>query len=241
MPAAVEVTALSYGYEGGHAPVLVDLTFSVASGSRCLLVGANGAGKSTLLRILAGQHLLPRDAVRVLGRAAFHDTSLVNDVTYLGVEFPFDADVRVADLIEKHPHFPGELIETLGVEPSWHMHRLSDGQRRRVQILLGLSRQPQLLLLDEVTADLDVLARFELLQLLRRQSEQSSLTVVYATHIFDGLEDWATHLIYLRHGQLDLCRSLDDIEELRDLRRDRASNPLHRLVVRWLARDRAGR
>ena len=121
------------------------------------------------------------------------------------------------------------------------MHRLSDGQRRRVQILLGLSRQPQLLLLHEVTADLDVRARFELLQLLRRQSEQSSLTVVYATHIFDGLEDWATHLIYLRHGQLDLCRSLDDIEELRDLRRDRASNPLHRLVVRWLARDRAGR
>ena len=69
-----------------------------------------------------------------------------------------------------------------------------------------------------------MLARFELLQLLRRQSERGALTVIYATHIFDGLEDWATHLIYLRSGHLDACSALDDIDELHHLRQDRASH-----------------
>ena len=73
MEPAIEVNALTYRYEATDAPVLTDVTFEVAAGSRCLLVGANGAGKSTLLRILAGQHLLAPETVKVLERAAFHD------------------------------------------------------------------------------------------------------------------------------------------------------------------------
>jgi CCR4-NOT complex subunit CAF16 len=234
--AAVEVAALSYRY--GTAPVLSDISLQVATGSRCLLVGANGAGKSTLLRILAGQHLLPRAVVQVLGRPAFHDTSLVNDITYLGVEFPFDADVVVADLLMRFQPYPERLVEVLGIDPRWHMHRLSDGQRRRVQIVMGLARRPQVLLLDEVTSDLDVLARHELLELLRQQSVAQGLTVIYATHIFDGLDNWATDLIYLSQGRLALAAPLEEIPELVSLRAAGADNPLHRLVVGWL-RDEA--
>ena len=75
------------------------------------------------------------------------------------------------------------------------MHQVSDGQRRRVQIFLGLIRPFKVLLLDEVTVSLDVVVRQDLLRWLKRESETRKATVLYATHIFDGLDDWPTHLL----------------------------------------------
>lgn len=69
---AVVVTALTYAYPG-YQPIINDFTLDLPQGSRCLLIGANGAGKTTLLQILAGKHMVGQDAVRVLGRPAFHD------------------------------------------------------------------------------------------------------------------------------------------------------------------------
>ena len=72
------------------------------------------------------------------------------------------------------------------------MHRVSDGQRRRVQLLLGLVRPFDILLLDEVTTCLDVIVRQDSMRWLQKETETRGATVVYATHIFDGLDDWPT-------------------------------------------------
>ena len=69
---AIEVNSLTYAYPG-YRPIISDFTLKLPPGSRCLLIGANGAGKTTLLQILAGKHMVDPDAVRVLGRPAFHD------------------------------------------------------------------------------------------------------------------------------------------------------------------------
>lgn len=69
---AVRVQNLTYAYPG-HLPVIENLSLILPAGSRCLLIGANGAGKSSLLQILAGKHLVEQEAVRILGRSAFHD------------------------------------------------------------------------------------------------------------------------------------------------------------------------
>ena len=88
-----------------------------------------------------------------------------------------------------------ELITVLDVDVNWRMHMLSDGQRRRVQIVMGLMPAWTVLLLDEVTVDLDVLVRFNLFQYLVRETVDRGATIVYATHIFDGLEGFMTDLI----------------------------------------------
>lgn len=88
---------------------------------------------------------------------------------------------------ETHSERCSELLDILDVDPGWHMHEVSDGQRRRVQIVLGLMAPWQVLLLDEVTVDLDVLVRSELLKWLKRETEQRKCTILYATHIYDGL------------------------------------------------------
>ena len=59
----------------------------------------------------------------------------------------------------------------------------------------------QVLLLDEITVDLDVVGRMHLLDFFRRECEERGATIVYATHIFDGLENWITHLAYMEDGR----------------------------------------
>lgn len=240
----VDVRGLDFAYREGLVspvtgpPVLRDLHFSLPRGVRCLLVGANGAGKTTLLTVLAGKHLVPDAAVRVLGRPAFSDTSLVQHVSFIGGAFPLDVDISVDEILAARPDADAvrrdRLMSVLGVERRWRMARVSDGQRRRVQILLGLLRPYELLLLDEVTTDLDVVARADLLGLLREESEQRGATLLYATHILDGLETWATHLAWIDRGAIRLYEPIDGIEALRELRAAGSAAPLLRLVERWL-------
>jgi CCR4-NOT complex subunit CAF16 len=228
---AIEVRGFDFRYPNDDRPVLRDVQLTVPAGARCLLVGANGAGKSTLLFVLAGRYLVDGEQVKVLGCPAFHDTSLTARRAFLGGNFPFDVDIRVEEILARHQGLDAarrdKLVEILDVDPKWRMHRVSDGQRRRVQILLGLLRPSEVLLLDEVTTDLDVIARGDLLAFLREESETRGLTILYATHIFDGLESWATHIAHLDGGRVRLMAPLSQVPEL-------TGATLLRVVEGWL-------
>lgn len=115
------------------------------------------------------------------------------------------------------------------------MHQVSDGQRRRVQILLGLIRPFRILLLDEVTVSLDVVVRQDLLRWLKRESETRKCTIIYATHIFDGLDDWPTHLHYLNNkGCTGWQGLLHELPLYRELRSQGYPSPLLRIAETWL-------
>jgi CCR4-NOT complex subunit CAF16 len=241
---AIAIRNLRFNYRGA-APVLHGIDIAIARGARTLLVGANGAGKTTLLRVIAGKHLVDAARVRVLGGSAFHDPTLADRVELLGGRFPFDVDLRVAEMLDRRadadPARVATLIDVLGVDRDWHMHAVSDGQRRRVQLLLGLLRPRDVLLLDEITTDLDLVARADLLAFLHAESVgPQRTTIVYATHIFDLLDTWATDLIYLVAGEVRLAARIDDIAELVDLRRTHSA-PLVHVVEGWLRRDQARR
>ena len=235
---AIVIRGLDFAYRGRPRKVLDGIDLTVGGGQRVLVVGANGAGKTTLLRVIAGKHLVDPDCVRVLGRPAFHDPDLSVRLEILGGRFPFDVDLRVDEILARQrdvdPARRDRLIEVLGVDLEWHMHAVSDGQRRRVQLLLGLLRPRELLLLDEITTDLDLIARMDLLAFLREESEQRGTTILYATHIFDALAEWATDLLYLVAGKVVLAAPLGEVAELRDA-------SLVHVVERWLRRDQPRR
>lgn len=75
-------------------------------------------------------------------------------------------------LQEQYPERRDEIVDMLGIDLNWRMHELSDGQRRRVQLLLGLIRPFEILLLDEITTSLDVCVRQDLLQWLKKETEE---------------------------------------------------------------------
>jgi CCR4-NOT complex subunit CAF16 len=238
---AIEVRDLSFTYPGARAPVLHRLSFALPPGARCLLLGANGAGKSTLLRLVAGRHMLPPDVVRVLGRPAFHDASLAADVAFLGGPFPFSADISVREILAARPGIDAArraaVLAMLDVDPAWRMHQVSDGQRRRVQLLLDLERTLRVLLLDEVTAELDVLARADLLRFLRDESDARGVTILYASHVLDGLEAFATDVAFLSRGRLRCFAPIG--EALAAAPAGGPGSALHRLCESWMRQDRA--
>lgn len=229
---SIRVCGLQFSYEG-QPPLFADFNLDISPGSRCLLVGANGSGKTTLLKILAGKHMVGgRDVVQVLNRSAFHDTQLIcsGDLAYLGGswsktvgcagDIPLQGDFSAAHMIFGvegiDPCRREKLIELLDIDLEWRMHKVSDGQRRRVQICMGLLHPFQVLLLDEVTVDLDVVARMDLLEFFKEECDERGASIVYATHIFDGLETWATDLAYVQDGDLKRTEKLADLDELKN-------------------------
>ncbi|KAJ3096972.1 CCR4-NOT regulatory complex component [Phlyctochytrium planicorne] len=255
---AVEVKNLNFNY--GGAPILEDVSVSLPKGTRTLLLGANGAGKSTLLKLLAGKTLV-KSGVRVKNKNPFFESS--EGVTYLGTEWAHNPivrrDVPVARLLkslgaERHPERCEKLLDIMDVDVNWHMHEVSDGQRRRVQIVLGLLEPWDILLLDEVTVDLDVLVRKDLLDFLLEETVTRNATILYATHIFDGLGGWPSHVVHIRDGSIARVRDLtsaDGFPELHEARlmfqnaspavatQDRMidNSPLLRVVEAWLRED----
>ncbi len=251
---AVDVLDLCFDFGGPR--VLNNASLQLPRGARCLLIGANGAGKSTLLRLLAGKRL-SNGHINVLGKKAFFEAPA--GVTYLGTEWAGNPivrrDVPVSRLLksqgaERHAERCAELLDIMDVDPNWHMHQVSDGQRRRVQIILGLLEPWDLLLLDEVTVDLDVVVRANLLYYLKKETETRKATIVYATHIFDGLGGFPTHVAHMTAGTIDIVRDLTLSGTFKELDQERQrsvnekgnveitdNSPLLRVVEQWLRQD----
>ena len=135
------------------------------------------------------------------------------------------------------------LLHVLDVDTQWRMHQISDGQRRRVQLVMGLLQPWEVLLLDEVTVDLDVVARADFLNFLRIETEERGCTIVYATHIFDGLGDWATHIAHVADGKCLSMNNVKDFAEFEEIKaqhrkENRVDSPLTTLCLKWLRDDR---
>ncbi|TFK75933.1 P-loop containing nucleoside triphosphate hydrolase protein [Pluteus cervinus] len=210
---SISVKNLTFSHNAAsNAPALVDISFTLPPGSRTILVGANGAGKSTLLQILAGKRLVSTGGadVRIKDQDVFHDSP--PGVTFLGTEWAMNpvvrGDIVVSEFLDsvggyRHKERRDRLLDILDVDLDWRMHNISDGERRRIQLCFGLMIPWDVLLLDEVTVDLDVLVRDDLLNFLKADSEARNATILCkynATHIFDGLNNFPTHVAHMRFG-----------------------------------------
>jgi len=214
-----------------------------------LLLGANGAGKTTLLKILGGYHMIDKNSVKVLGEPPFHTTHLTmsgnlsyiggswtREVAFAGNAIPLSGDFPAGKMIENvqgiDPARRKEIMEVLDVNPDWNMNHVSDGQRRRVQLAMGLLKPYKVLLLDEITVDLDVLGRADLLDYLKKDAKARGACILYATHIFDGLEDWLDSIAFVSRGALQFHKKQEEMPEVQ-------SEGLLHTVASWLRVEKA--
>lgn len=240
MSPSIEVNGLSFAFPDG-TPGLKDVVLDLPPGSRTLLIGANGAGKTTLLRLLSGKRLAPTDTVSIAGVDPFKEG--LEGVTYLGLEWVMNpvvrTDIDVPTLLASvggnhYPERRTELVEILDIDLAWRMHAVSDGERRRVQLAMGLLRPWRILLLDEITVDLDVLSRSNFLGFLKRETESRPCTIIYATHILSNLTSWPSHLVHMHLGRVKEWGSVDgfEIDSMQS-----SGVQLEDLVLRWLKDD----
>ncbi|ODV80964.1 P-loop containing nucleoside triphosphate hydrolase protein [Suhomyces tanzawaensis NRRL Y-17324] len=262
---AIEATNFTYTFSGTNKFGLENVSLALEWGTFNLLVGPNGAGKSTLLKILAGKTLIKAGSIKLGGfdpfsdnrtRSQQHNSDINQYITYLGTEWATNSmvkrDISVKVLISSiggdvYPERRDRLIDILDFDPEWSMLNLSDGERRRVQIAMGLVRPWRLLLIDEVTIDLDVIVRQKLLNYLKEECNDRRCTVVYATHIFDGIDrSCYDRIIHLSEGAIvdnyetkDIIydQTLQEKVQLGSQVRVKPTESLYPLATRWLSDD----
>ena len=186
--------------------------------------------------------MAPTGTVSIAGIDPF--TSGLEGVTYLGLEWVLNpivrTDIDVPTLLasvggDYYTERRDELVEILDIDLAWRMHAVSDGERRRVQLAMGLLRPWRVLLLDEITVDLDLLSRSNFLTFLKRETESRACTIVYATHILDNLADWPTHLVHMHIGKI---KEWGPVEEFNvGVMRKSGNSQLGQLVLEWLKED----
>ncbi|MBK3626145.1 ABC transporter ATP-binding protein [Streptomyces sp. MBT49] len=214
---ALAATALGkrFGRRGGWA--LRDCTFRLPAGRVCAVVGPNGAGKSTLLALGAGLLAPTEGRVTVLGT---DPASARTRIAYIAQDKPLYPQLSVAETLlvgaDLNPErwdaeAAGRIVAAGDLDPGKKIRSLSGGQRTRVALALALAKRPELLLLDEPLADLDPLARHELMGTLMARAAQYGTTIVMSSHVVAELEDSCDHLLLVGAGRVRLAGEIDDL------------------------------
>lgn len=205
----IQVTHLSKRF--GRLTAVDDLSFSAGEGEAVALWGANGAGKTTVLRCLL--HLFPFEGqVIIAGKDVKKDGKAARRlVGFVPQELTFHDDLSVAETLTFYARLKKvgasydftPLLERLQLGP--HIDKdvrdLSGGLKQRLALALALISDPQLLILDEPTANLDIRAREDFLLLLR-DLKDSGKTMVFSSHRFEEITALADRVLLLEAGQL---------------------------------------
>ncbi len=253
---AVSVTGLRKSY--GSFTAVDDVSFDIAHGETFALLGPNGAGKSTTVEILEGYRDRTGGEVSVLGTDPQHGRLAWK--ARLGIVLQQSGESGNLSVREQIKHFAGlypnprdvdEVIAAVGLEQKAgaRIRSLSGGQRRRVDVALGIVGNPELLFLDEPTTGFDPEARRQFWVLIRSLA-QSGTTILLTTHYLDEaaqLSDRAAVIVGGRLvdigpvGTLGPAEARVPIVRWRDgdrMREERTENP--GLLVSRLVAERGG-
>ncbi|MFJ2905621.1 ABC transporter ATP-binding protein [Streptomyces sp. NPDC091279] len=215
---ALEAAALGkrYGWRPGRW-ALRDCTFRLPAGRVCAVVGPNGAGKSTLFALAAGLLAPTEGAVTVLGTDPAAARARVG---FVAQEKPLYPQLTVADTLRMGADLnPGrwdaagaeQIVAGGDLDPGARIRTLSGGQRTRVALALALGKRPELLLLDEPMADLDPLARHELMGALMSQAARHGTTIAMSSHVVAELDGCCDHLLLIGDGRTRLAGDIEDL------------------------------
>ncbi|QNE75932.1 ATP-binding cassette domain-containing protein [Streptomyces finlayi] len=214
---AIEANGLGMKYgRGAGRWALRDCSFRLPAGRVCALVGPNGAGKSTLLALAAGLLGPTEGSVRVLGSDA--PGALRERIAYVSQDKPLYPQLTVADTLwagqELNPaSWDRATADRVASPLPQHakVRTLSGGQRTRLALALALGKRPSLMLLDEPMADLDPLARHQLMGTLMAEAAEHSTTIVMSSHILTELEGACDYVLLVDGGRVRLGGETDDI------------------------------
>jgi ABC-2 type transport system ATP-binding protein len=217
MPPLIEAHDLSKKY-GKHI-ALDRVNFAVETGRIVGLIGPNGAGKTSALRAILG--LTPYEGrLRVLDREPFGDrAALMRDACFIADVAVLPAWLRVDQAIDFvagiHPRFRRDraqaLLSKTQITGKRRMRELSKGMKTQVHLALTMAIDAKLLVLDEPTLGLDILARRSFFDALVNDYMDETRTILITTHQVEEVENLLTDVIFIDRGRIVLDSSLDEI------------------------------
>ena len=209
--AAISVTGLRKSYAGVDAVAGLDL--EVHTGEIFAILGPNGAGKTTTVEILEGYRDRDSGDVRVLGEdpqsPASGDRVWRNRIGIVLQSVSDFADLTVSETIHHFAHYytkakdPEKVIDLVGLREKTKAKvvTLSGGQRRRLDVALGIIGSPEILFLDEPTTGFDPEARRAFWELIRALRDEGT-TILLTTHYLDEAEALADRVAVINKGRV---------------------------------------
>ncbi|MEO8679362.1 MAG: ABC transporter ATP-binding protein [Vicinamibacterales bacterium] len=230
MPTLLWADNVSFRYAPAGPQVVDGVTIRISDGALVGILGPNGSGKTTLLRLLSGTRrpssgrvlLGPDDLTNLSRRDIARRIAVVPQET----ELAFEYSALEIVLMGRHPHLglftvegPADIeiamaaLSATGTAPlaGRLFHTLSGGEKQRVVIAGALAQSPQLLLLDEPTASLDLGYQLEVSTLLQRLNRDQAVTMAISTHDLNLAASICRELILMRDGRVIAAGPTNDV------------------------------
>ena len=202
----------------GYFSALSGVNMNIPRGRIIGLLGPNGSGKTTFMKIANGLIVPSEGEILIGGNPPGPETkkivSFLPATEYLPDWMSVENLVRFfSDFFEDFNQKKAEdMLERLAIDPKARLKTLSKGTKEKVQLILAMSREAELYLLDEPIGGVDPAARDYILNTIITNYNESA-SVIISTHLIADVEKVLDDVIFIQNGQIAMCRSVDDIRE----------------------------
>lgn len=217
MSELIEIHDLTKVYEKKKT-ALAHLNLTVGNGRIIGLLGPNGSGKTTLIKLISGLLAPTQGEILINGN---HPGAVTKaQISYLPDRTYLSAGMKVKDLVafftefyeDFRPDRARNLLADLRIDENARLKTLSKGTKEKVQLIMVMSRQAQLYLLDEPIAGVDPAARDYILRTIISNYDEKA-TVLISTHLISDVENILDEVIFIRDGQILLQDTVEAIRE----------------------------
>lgn len=213
----VELVGLTKSYDKKNVAVN-NITLTLPKGKIIGLLGPNGSGKTTLIKMLNGLLTPTQGSIKINGQDVGVETKA--QVAYLPDRTYLSGGQKISEILDFFSDFYAdfskgkaiEMLQSLNIDPSVKLKTLSKGTKEKVQLILVMSRQASLYILDEPIAGVDPAARDYILRTIINNYNPDA-TVIISTHLIGDIEQVLDEVIFMRYGHLVLYTSVDNIRE----------------------------
>lgn len=202
----------------GKKEALKGINLEIPKGKIVGLLGPNGSGKSTMIKLLNGLLQPDEGTIEIAGMKPSIETKKI--VSYLPERTYLSEWMKMKDLLKFFSDFyedfdlekAEEMIEALNINVDEKIKDMSKGTKEKVQLILVMSRNADVYILDEPIGGVDPAARsFIMRTILQNFSEES--TLIIATHLISEIENICDEIIFLSYGEIKLQGNVDEIRE----------------------------
>lgn len=202
----------------GSKKALDNVNLNIERGRIIGLLGPNGSGKSTFIK-LCNELLTPTGGeLKIMGNTPGVETKKV--VSYLPERTYLNDWMKVSEIIRMFQDFyqdfnvekSYDMLKRLNISPAERLKTLSKGTKEKVQLILVMSREAQLYLLDEPIGGVDPAARDYILDTILGNYQETA-TIIISTHLISDVEKILDDIIFLKDGQVVLTKSVDEIRD----------------------------
>lgn len=202
----------------GSTRALNDISFTINRGRIVGLLGPNASGKSTFIKICNDLLTPTGGEIRIDGFEPGIETKKI--VSYLPEKSYLNDWMRVSDIIAFFQDFYSDfnkdkaydMLKALGISAKDRLKTMSKGTKEKVQLILVMSREAQLYMLDEPIGGVDPAARDYILDTIISNYSENA-TVILSTHLISDIEKILDDVVFLREGQIVLTKTVDEIRE----------------------------